>query len=157
MADDQEQLIARVFAEEVPQIAAGVVEIRAIARIAGVRSRLAVSSNDPRVDAVGVCMGERIAARGPSAFNSCRITRILDRLGGERIEIVRWSDSPETLIANALVVAPERIEQMKLLHAEHRAVVIVKDDLLNLLEGPRGENWQLACRLSGWEIKLLVQ
>jgi transcription antitermination factor NusA-like protein len=78
-------------------------------------------------------------------------------LDGGRLEIVRWSDTPQTLIANALVVASECIEHMILSHAEHRAIVTVKQDLVRLLEGPRGESLALASRLSGWDIELRGQ
>ena len=157
MPDDQDELIRQLFAAVVPEIACGTVAIRAIARIRGIHSRIAASSDDPQVDPVGVCTGQRVAASGPFAFDSSRISTIGDRLGGERLEIVRWSDTPQTMIANALVVAPECIQDMILLHAEHRAVVTVKQDLVGLLEGRRGESLALASRLCGWDIDLRVQ
>jgi N utilization substance protein A len=157
VADEQHELIRQLFAEVIPEIAAGAVEVRAIARIPGVRSRIAVSSNDPQVDPVGVCTGKRVAASGPSAFDRSRITTIFNRLDRERLEILRWSDTPQTMIANALVVAPESIENVILLHAEHRAIVTVKQDLVGILEGPRGESLTLASRLSGWDIELRGQ
>ncbi len=157
VADDQEALIRQTFADVVPEIASGAVELKAIARIPGVRSRIAVSSNDPQVDAVGVSTGKRVAASGPFAFDSSRITTIADRLGGERLEVVRWSDNAHEMIANALVVALKRIEHMVLSCAEHRAVVTVKQDLVGYLEGPRGESLALASRLCGWDIELRVQ
>ena len=139
MADDIDY-VARLFAEEVPEIAAGTVEIRAIARKPGYRSKLAVSSRDPRVDCVGVCVGVR----------GCRIKNVVDRLGGERIDLIRWQDAPEQLIANAL--QPAAIERVVLHPAEHRAVVVVQPDQVSLVLGRRGENRQLASELSGWQI-----
>jgi N utilization substance protein A len=139
MADDIDH-IARLFAEEVPEIAAGTVEIKAIARKPGYRSKLALFSRDPRVDCVGVCVGVR----------GYRIKNVVDRLGGERIDLFRWHESPEQLITCAL--QPAAIERVVLHPAEHRAVVVVKPDQVSLVLGRRGENRQLASELSGWQI-----
>jgi N utilization substance protein A len=139
MADDTDH-VARLFAEEVPEIAAGTVEIKAIARKPGYRSKLALSSQDPRVDCVSICVGVR----------GCRIKNVVDRLGGERIDLIRWHDSPEQLITDAL--QPAVIERVILHAAEHRAVVVVKPDQVSLALGRRGENRQLASELSGWQI-----
>src|SRR5262245_48429181 len=92
MADDDTASVALLFAREVPEIAAGIIEIKAIARKPGYRCKLALHSQDPRVDSIGVCVGVR----------GHRIKNIVDQLGGERIDLLRWSDSPEQLIANAL-------------------------------------------------------
>jgi N utilization substance protein A len=151
--DDDEELIRQLCADVVPEIASGAVKIKAIARIPGVRTRIAVSSYDPQLDAVGVCMGQRLTASGPFAFDSSRSTTIVNRLGGERLEVVRWSDTPQTMIANALVVASECIEHVILFHAEHRAIVTVKQELVGLL----AENLALASRLCGWDIELRAQ
>ena len=139
MADDIDY-VARLFAEEVPEIAAGAVEIRAIARKPGYRSKLALFSRDPWVDCVGVCVGVR----------GCRIKNVVDALGGERIDLIRWQDSPEQLITNAL--QPAVIETVILHPAEHRAVVVVQPDQASLVLGRHGENRQLASELSGWRI-----
>ena len=139
MADDIED-VARLFAEEVPEIAAGSVEIKAIARRPGYRSKVALFSHDPRVDCVGVTVGVR----------GCRIKNVVGRLGGERIDLMRWDDSPEQLIIRAL--QPAAIETVVLHPAEHRAVVVVKPDQVSLVLGRRGENRQLASELSGWQI-----
>ena len=141
MADDIDH-VARLFAEEVPEIAAGTVEIKAIARKPGYRSKLALFSRDPRVDCVGVCVG----ARG------CRVRNVVDALGGERIDLFRWHDSPEQLITNAL--QPAAIERVILHPAEHRAVVVVQPDQVSLVLGRRGENRQLASELTGWQIEV---
>jgi N utilization substance protein A len=139
MTDDTDH-VARLFAEAVPEIAAGSVEIKAIARKPGYRSKLALFSRDPRVDCVGVCVGVR----------GCRIKNVVDALGAERIDLIRWHDSPEQLITNAL--QPAAIERVILHPAEHRAVVVVKPDQVSLVLGRRGENRQLASELSGWQI-----
>ena len=141
MADDTGH-VARLFAEAVPEIAAGSVEIKGIARKAGYRSKLALFSRDRRVDCVGVCVGVR----------GCRIKNVVDALGGERIDLFRWHDSPEQLITNAL--QPAVIERVILHPAEHRAVVVVKPDQVSLVLGRRGANRQLASELTGWKIEL---
>jgi len=139
MAGDTDH-VASLFAEAVPEIAAGSVEIRAIARKPGYRSKLALFSRDPRVDCVGVCVGVR----------GSRIKNVIDALGGERIELVRWHDSPDQLITAAL--QPAAIERVILHPAEHRAVVVVHPEQVSLVLGRRGENRQLASELSGWQI-----
>ncbi len=141
MSKDTEAVV-RLFEEEVPEIAAGTIEIKAIARKPGYRSKLALHSRDPHVDCIGKCVGIR----------GFRIKNIVDELGGERIDIIRWQDSPEQLIVNAL--QPARIEKILLHPAEHRAVVIVQPDQASLVEGRRGENQQLASELSGWQIEV---
>jgi N utilization substance protein A len=142
MADNNTDQIANLFAREVSEINAGRVEIKAIARKAGHRTKIAVSSNDPGVDALDVCVGVR----------GHRIKNIADNLGGERIDIVRWDESPERLIADAL--QPAALEQIILDWARHRAVVMVKPDQASLALGRGGWNRELASRLSGWQIEV---
>jgi N utilization substance protein A len=142
MVDDDIGSIARLFAQKIPEIAAGSVEIKAIARKPGYRSKLALYCQDPRVDCVGVCVG----------VGGFRIKNIVDALGGERIDLVRWQDSPERLIVNAL--QPALIEKVLLHPAEHRAVVVVKPDQVSLVLGRGGYNRQLASELSGWQIDI---
>jgi N utilization substance protein A len=141
MADHTDH-VARLFAEAVPEIAARSVEIKAIAREPGCRSKLALFSRDPRVDCIGVCVGVR----------GYRIKNVVDALGGERIDLLRWHDSPEQLITNAL--QPAAIERIILHPAEHRAVVVVKPEHVSLALGRRGLNCQLASELSGWQIDI---
>jgi N utilization substance protein A len=145
MANEDTDLIARLFAQAVPEIASGIIEIKAIARKPGYRSKLALYSHDPRVDCVGACVGLRGA----------RIKRVVDALGGERVDVIRWHDSPERLIVNAL--QPAVIEQVVLHPAQHRAIVTVKSDQASLARGRRGENRELACRLCGWQIEVEEQ
>jgi len=142
MADDETGLIARLFAQEVPEIRAGSIEIKAIARKPGYRSKLALQSRDPSVDCIAACVGLRGA----------RIKRIVNALGAERIDLIRWDDSPERLIAAAL--QPAAIEKINLHPAQHRAVVVIKADQLSLALGRGGQNCELASRLSGWEIEV---
>jgi N utilization substance protein A len=141
MADDI-STVARLFEQEVPEIRSGSIEIKACARKPGYRCKLALRSQDPRVDCVGACVGVR----------GHRIKNIVDALGGERIDLIRWDDSPERLIANAL--QPAIIEGVVLHPSEHRAVVVVKSDQVSLVLGRRGENRQLASDLTGWQIEV---
>jgi N utilization substance protein A len=141
MPDDIDHVI-RLFADEVPEIAAGTVEIKAIARMPGYRSKLALFSRDPGVDCVDVCVGVR----------GHRIKNIVEELGGERIDLFRWHDDPEQLIARAL--QPAAIERVVLHPAEHRAVVVVKPDRVSLVLGRYGANRRLASELSGWQIDI---
>jgi N utilization substance protein A len=141
MSNDSD-IVRRLFAEEIPEIAAGTIEIKAIARKPGYRSKLALYSKDPRLDCIGMCVGIR----------GFHIKNIVDALGKERIDLIRWHDSPEQLIVNSL--QPASIEKVLLHPAEHRAVVVVKPDQVSLVQGRRGENQQLASELSGWHIDL---
>ena len=142
MQTDGSDLVARLFAQEVPEIALGLIEIKAIARDPGYRCKLAVRSHDPAVDCAGTCVGVRGA----------RIKNVVDALDGERIDIVRWNDAPEQLIRNAL--QPAAIEQVLLQPARHRATVIVKADQASLARGRRNLNRELASRFSGWQIEI---
>jgi transcription termination/antitermination protein NusA len=141
MADEIDS-VAQHFAREVPEIAAGTIEIKAIARVPGYRSKLALQSQDSSVDCIGACVGVR----------GYRLKKIVDALGGERIDLVRWKDSSEELITNAL--QPAAIERVILHPAEHRAVVVVKPDQVSLILGRRGANRQLASELTGWQIEI---
>jgi N utilization substance protein A len=142
MANDDTGLIARLFAREVPEIGAGSIEIKAIARKPGYRCKVALQSVDASVDCIAACVGLRGA----------RIKNIVEPLGGERIDLFRWVDSPEQLIANAL--QPATIEKIILHPAQHRAVVVVKADQVSLALGRGGWNRELASQLSGWQIEV---
>ena len=138
-------LVQRLFEQEIPEIADGVIEVRALAREPGYRSKVAVSSSDSRVDCVGACVGVR----------GNRIKNIVDELGGERIDIVRWDDNVENLIPNAL--QPAEVEQVILCRMMGRAIVLVREDQLSLAIGRRGQNVRLATKLSGWDIEIMTQ
>jgi N utilization substance protein A len=138
-------LVQRLFEQEIPEIADGVIEIRAMAREPGYRSKVAVSSSDARVDCVGACVGVR----------GNRIKNIVDELAGERIDIVRWDDNLEVFIPNAL--QPAEVEQVILCKMLGRAIVLVREDQLSLAIGRRGQNVRLASKLSGWDIEIMTQ
>jgi transcription termination/antitermination protein NusA len=138
-------LVQRLFEQEIPEIAEGVIEIRAIAREPGYRSKVAVSSSDQRVDCVGACVGVR----------GNRIKNIVDELGGERIDIVRWSDELHVLIPNAL--QPAEVEEVILCQMLGRAIVLVREDQLSLAIGRRGQNVRLASKLCGWDIEIMTR
>lgn len=139
------QLVQRLFEQEIPEIVDGVIEVRALAREPGYRSKVAVSSSDQRVDCVGACVGVR----------GNRIKNIVDELAGERIDIVRWSDDLEVLIPNAL--QPAEVEQVILCKMLGRAIVLVKEDQLSLAIGRRGQNVRLASKLCGWDIEIMTE
>lgn len=136
------ELVTRLFELEVPEVSDHVVEIKAIAREAGYRSKVAVSSTDARVDCVGACVG----------VQGSRIRNIVDELNGEKIDIVRWSEAPDTLIAQAL--KPAEIVSIQLDPATRHAQVTVPRDQQSLAIGKRGQNVWLACKLTGWEIDI---
>ena len=136
--------IRRLFELEVPEVAERIIEIRALAREAGYRTKIAVSSIDSKVDAVGACVGVR----------GSRIRNIVDELGGEKIDIVRWNESSQVLISNAL--KPAEVKETFLCFELGRATVIVAEDQLSLAIGKRGQNVRLAARLTGWDIDILT-
>lgn len=139
------QLVQRLFEQEIPEIAEGVIEIRAMAREPGFRSKVAVSSYDQRVDCVGACVGVR----------GNRIKNIVDELAGERIDIVRWNEDLLVLIPNAL--QPAEVEDVILCQMLGRAIVLVREDQLSLAIGRRGQNVRLASKLCGWDIEIMTQ
>ena len=136
--------IRRLFDMEVPEIAESIIEIRALAREAGYRTKVAVASLDDKVDPVGACVGVR----------GSRIKNIVDELGGEKIDIVRWNDSSQVLIANALM--PAKVSEIALCFELGRATVVVGEDQLSLAIGKHGQNVRLAARLTGWDIDILT-
>ncbi len=137
-------LVRRLFEQEIPEIAEGVIAINALAREPGYRTKVAVSSSDQRVDCVGACVGVR----------GNRIKNIVDELAGERIDIVRWNDDPQALIPNAL--QPAEVDQVLLCDMLGRAIVLVREDQLSLAIGRRGQNVRLASKLCGWDIEIMT-
>lgn len=136
--------VRRLFENEIPEIADRTIEIKAVAREAGYRTKIAVSSIDLKVDCVGACVGVR----------GSRIKNVVDELGGERIDIVRWNDSLQVMIPNAL--QPAQIEEVFLYSRLGRAIVLVKEDQLSLAIGRRGQNVRLASKLVGWDIEIMT-
>jgi len=137
-------LIVRLFELEVPEVADHIIEIEGLAREAGHRTKVAVSSLDSRVDAVGACVGIR----------GSRIKNIVEEVAGEKIDIVRYNESPQVFIANAL--KPAEIKEILLNRDINRATVLVTEDQLSLAIGKKGQNVRLAARLSGWNIDILT-
>ncbi len=137
--------VRRLFEVEIPEIAENVIEVRSLAREAGYRSKVAVSCYDNSIDAVGACVGVRGA----------RIRGIVDELGGERIDIVRWNDSLQILIPNAL--QPAEVEDVILCPMLGRVIVLVRDDQLSLAIGKKGQNVRLASKLVGWDIEVMTR
>ncbi|MBL8830330.1 MAG: transcription termination factor NusA [Planctomycetaceae bacterium] len=138
-------LVQRLFEQEIPEIADGVIEIRAISREPGYRSKVAVTSSDQRVDCVGACVGVR----------GNRIKNIVDELAGERIDIVRWNDDMQVLIPNAL--QPAEVEEVILCQMLGKAIVLVREDQLSLAIGRRGQNVRLGSKLCGWDIEIMTR
>ncbi len=136
------EFVRRLFELEIPEIADQIITIRALAREAGYRSKVAVTSIDAKVDPVGACVGVR----------GTRIKNIVDELGGEKIDIVRWNESLQVLIQEAL--KPAEISEVLLCHLLGRAIVLVRDDQLSLAIGRRGQNVRLASKLVGWDIEI---
>ncbi len=136
--------IRRLFESEVPEIAEKIIEIRALAREAGYRTKVAVTSFDDKVDPVGACVGVR----------GSRIKNIVDELSGEKIDIVRWNESSQVLVANALM--PAKVSEIALCFELGRATVVVEEDQLSLAIGKHGQNVRLAARLTNWDIDILT-
>ena len=135
-------LVKRLFEEEVAEVKDGIVEIRAIAREAGSRTKIAVSSNDANVDPVGACVG----------VNGARVNSIVNELRGEKIDIINWDDNPAFLIENAL--SPAKVICVVADEDEKEAQVIVPDYQLSLAIGKEGQNARLAARLTGYKIDI---
>jgi len=136
--------IRRLFELEVPEITENIIEIRALAREAGYRTKVAVTSFDEKVDPVGACVGVR----------GSRIKNIVDELGGEKIDIVRWNESSQVLVSNALM--PAKVSEIALCFELGRSTVVVDEDQLSLAIGKHGQNVRLAARLTGWDIDILT-
>ncbi len=136
--------IRRLFELEVPEVAENIIEIKALAREAGYRTKIAVLSNDGKVDAVGACVGVR----------GSRIKNIVEELGGEKIDIVRWNESSQELIANALM--PAKCSHVALCFELGGSTVVVPEDQLSLAIGKHGQNVRLAARLTEWDIDILT-
>ena len=139
------QLVQRLFEQEIPEIAEGVITIDALAREPGYRSKVAVTSSDPRIDCVGACVGVR----------GNRIKNIVDELAGERIDIVRYNDDMQVLIPNAL--QPAEVDEVILCKMMGRAIVLVLEDQLSLAIGRRGQNVRLASKLCKWDIEIMTR
>lgn len=140
---DPERVALDAFAREVPEIASGAVLIRAVARIVGVRTKVAVDSDNPEQDAVGTCVG----------LHGTHMARISAELGGEGIAVTTWSPYPDMMIRRAL--SPLRVDRIVLDQHSRRAVVTVSRNQFPTDPGRRPETVELASRLSGWDIQLV--
>lgn len=136
------KFIEKLFAIEAPEIQNGVVEIKSIAREAGARSKIAVSSNDEHIDPVGSCVGQK----------GTRVNTITNELGGEKIDIIPWSEDPKVFVSNS--ISPAKVLSIEVNEKEHKAVVEVSDDQLSLAIGKGGQNVRLAAKLTGWRIDI---
>ena len=137
-----EKFVEKLFAHEVPEINSGLVIIKGIAREAGERSKVAVASTEENIDPVGSCVGQR----------GTRVQTVIQELSGEKIDIVEWSDVPETLIENA--IAPAKVLNVVIDQEQKRAIIKVKEDQLSLAIGRGGQNVRLASRLVGLRIDI---
>jgi N utilization substance protein A len=139
------QYMAKLFAQEVPEIYDGIIEIRAVARDPGSRAKIAVISNDSGIDPVGACVGMR----------GSRVQAVVAELQGEKIDIIPWSQDPATFVVNAL--APAEVAKVVMDEEQRRIEVVVPDDQLSLAIGRRGQNVRLASQLTGWDIDILTE
>jgi transcription termination/antitermination protein NusA len=139
------QFMARLFAQEVPEIYDGIIEIKAVARDPGSRAKIAVISKDSSIDPVGACVGMR----------GVRVQAVVQELQGERIDIIPWNNDPATFIVNAL--APAEVSKVVLDEETRRVEVVVPDDQLSLAIGRRGQNVRLASQLTGWQTDILTE
>jgi len=137
--------MAKLFAQEVPEVYDGVIEIRAVARDAGSRAKMAVLSNDSSIDPVGACVGMR----------GSRVQAVVAELQGEKIDIIQWSPDEPTFIVNAL--APAEVSKVVLDEEDERVEVVVPDEQLSLAIGRRGQNVRLASQLTGWQIDIMTE
>lgn len=137
--------MAKLFAQEVPEIYDGIIEIKSVARDPGSRAKIAVFSNDSSIDPVGACVGMR----------GSRVQAVVSELQGEKIDIIPWSSDPATFVVNAL--APAEVSKVVLDEDMHRMEVVVPDDQLSLAIGRRGQNVRLASMLTGWDIDILTE
>ncbi|MDA0784694.1 MAG: transcription termination factor NusA [Proteobacteria bacterium] len=139
------ELMKALFAQEVPEIYDGIIEIRAAARDPGSRAKIAVISRDASIDPVGACVGMR----------GSRVQAVVGELQGEKIDIIPWSDDPATFVVNAL--APAEVTKVVLDEDANKIEVVVPDEQLSLAIGRRGQNVRLASMLSGWDIDILTE
>jgi N utilization substance protein A len=135
------KFVSKLFAMEVPEIAEGIVEVKSVARDPGIRTKVAVASHDEAIDPIGACVGQK----------GTRVNTITSELGGEKIDIIAWSDEPAKFIAHAL--SPAKVVEVKI-RPNHEAIVFVPADQLSLAIGRQGQNVRLAARLTGWKIEV---
>lgn len=138
-----DEILKKVFYLEIPEISNGLIELKAVAREAGSRSKVAVSAASESIDPIGSCIGQRGA----------RIQTIISELGGEKVDIIEYNDEPEKFITNAL--SPAKIVKIEINADEKKATVTVNSDQLSLAIGKGGQNVRLAAKLTGWKIDIV--
>ncbi|MDD3711156.1 MAG: transcription termination factor NusA [Patescibacteria group bacterium] len=138
-----EEIVKKIFTMEIPELANGLVEIKAVAREAGSRSKIAIYTDSENIDPVGSCVGQR----------GIRIQTIINELGGEKVDIIEYNDDPAKFISNAL--APAKIMGIDIDEQNKKAIVKVSEDKLSLAIGKSGQNVRLAARLTGWKIDII--
>jgi len=136
------KFLAKLFETEAPEIAQGIVEIKAIAREAGSRSKVAVTSHDAHIDPIGSLVGQR----------GVRVSTVTSELSGEKIDIVEWNEDPALFIEESL--SPAEVISIELIDREHRAIITVTEDEQSLAIGKGGQNVRLAAKLTGWKIDI---
>ena len=134
------KMVSRLFELEVPEIGAGTVEIKSIAREAGSRTKIAVYSNEEGIDSVGSCIGQK----------GTRVAAVISEIGGEKIDIIEWSEDSEIFVSNA--ISPAKVIKIEIAPQRHMAKVYVPEDQLSLAIGKAGQNVRLAAKLTGWKI-----
>jgi N utilization substance protein A len=136
-------MVKKLFELEVPEIFAGTVEIKSIAREAGSRTKIAVTSDEEGIDPIGSCVGQK----------GIRVQAVIEELGGEKIDIIEWNEKPEKFIAAA--ISPAKVLDVKINDDRKEAKVTVPEDQLSLAIGKQGQNVRLAAKLTGWKIDVL--
>ena len=137
------KMISRLFELEVPEIGAGTVEIKSIAREAGNRTKIAVTSNEEGIDPIGSCIGQK----------GTRVAAVISEIGGEKIDIIEWSEDPDVFVSNAM--SPAKVIKIETAPRRHTAKVFVPEDQLSLAIGKAGQNVRLAAKLTGWKIDVV--
>src|SRR3989344_5411680 len=136
------ELVAALFAQEIPEVANGIVQLKAIAREAGSRTKVAVTTNDDAIDPIGSCIGQR----------GTRIQAVIRELGGEKVDVVLWAEDSAEYVAAAL--SPAKVTNVELNRDAHLASVSVPSEQLSLAIGKGGQNVRLAAKLTGWKITI---
>lgn len=136
------KMLEKLFAQEAPEVAAGTVQIKAVAREAGSRAKVAVHSTDEHIDPIGSCVGQR----------GVRVSTVMGELGGEKIDLIVWSEDPKKFIADAL--SPAEVQSVELDPENHQATITVSPDQQSLAIGRGGQNVRLAAKLTGWKLDI---
>ena len=137
------KMIEKLFAQEAPEVAAGTVQIKAVAREAGSRAKVAVTSTDEHIDPIGSCVGQR----------GVRVSTVMSELGGEKIDLIVWSEDPKKFIADSL--SPAEVQSVELNLENHQATITVAPDQQSLAIGRGGQNVRLAAKLTGWKLDII--